>query len=363
MLRYLFLFILIIHGLIHLMGFFKAYQLAEIEQLTKTISRPAGSIWLLTMVLFMVATVLFLVNDRFWPIISIIAILLSQILILMSWQDAKFGTIANVIILLVVVFAIGQMSFERSYQKDAKEGINRIDLQKKEILTEADLADLPVPVQQYIRLSEAVGQPKVKNFRIKFEGRMRDRTKGWFSFTAEQHTFLDQPERLFFMKAKMKGLPVAGYHRYKDGEAKMTIKLLSLFPVVNLKGPEMLKAETVTVFNDMCLMAPASLIDDRISWQSIDRTTAKATFTVEDISISATLYFNEKGELVNFISDDRYSVDEMEQYRFSTPVSNYEYINGHYLMHYGEAVWHYPEGEFTYGQFDLKYLEYNVEND
>ncbi len=360
MLRYLFLFVLVIHGLIHLMGFFKAYQLAEIEQLTKPISRPAGNVWLLTMVLFLVATILFLVNDRFWPVISIIAILLSQILIFMSWQDAKFGTIANVIILVAAIFATGQMSFERSYRKDAEEGINRTNLQEKEILTEADLADLPAPVRQYIQLSEAVGQPKVKNFKIKFEGRMRDRTKDWFPFTAEQHTFLDKPERLFFMKAKIKGLPVVGYHRYKDGEAKMTIKLLSLFPVVNLKGPEMLKAETVTVFNDMCLMAPASLIDDRISWESVDSTTAKATFTVDDISISATLFFNEKGELVNFISDDRYSVDEMKQYPFSTPISNYGYINGHYLMHYGEAVWHYPEGAFSYGKFDLQHLEYNV---
>lgn len=38
------------------------------------------------------------------------------------------------------------------------------------------------------------------------------------------------------------------------------------------------KTETVTLFNDMCLMAPATLIDRRIQWQEIDRNSVKATF-------------------------------------------------------------------------------------
>lgn len=30
------------------------------------------------------------------------------------------------------------------------------------------------------------------------------------------------------------------------------------------------------------------------------------------------------------------------------------------LPTYGEAVWHYPEGEFAYGKFTLENVQYNV---
>jgi len=29
-------------------------------------------------------------------------------------------------------------------------------------------------------------------------------------------------------------------------------------------------------------------------------------------------------------------------------------------MTYGEAIWHYPDGKFIYGKFNLQQVEYNV---
>jgi hypothetical protein len=31
-----------------------------------------------------------------------------------------------------------------------------------------------------------------------------------------------------------------------------------------------------------------------------------------------------------------------------------------HLLGYGEAVWHTPEGEFSYGKFNLVEIEYNL---
>jgi hypothetical protein len=140
----------------------------------------------------------------------------------------------------------------------------------------------------------------------------------------------------------------------------MKIKLLGLFTVMEAKGPEMNKAETVTVFNDMCLMAPATLIDKRITWEAIDNRSAKATFVNGTNKISAVLYFNENGQLTNFTSDDRLDVNEQKQIRFSTPVKNYKLIEGRTVPTYGETIWHYPDGEFVYGQFNLSKIDYNV---
>lgn len=120
--------------------------------------------------------------------------------------------------------------------------------------------------------------------------------------------------------------------------------------------------ETVTLFNDMCLMAPATLIDKRIQWQTIDSNTVKAIFTNHNISITAVLYFNTKGQLINFISNDRTNITDMKQYPFSTPIHSYAEINGFHLMHTGDAVWQMPDGDFIYGRFVLKRIEYNTTN-
>jgi hypothetical protein len=188
---------------------------------------------------------------------------------------------------------------------------------------------------------------------------MRSKDKDWFPFTTEQYNFFGEPTRLFFMKAKMFGLTVPGYHRYSNATATMDIRLFGIFPIIKESGEIMDKTETVTLFNDMCLMAPATLIDKRIEWKEIDDKSVDAVFTNHGITISATLSFNDQGQLVNFVSKDRTSVSDMKQYPFSTPVSDYKPMRGFNLMTKGSAIWHYPDGEFTYGRFVLKDIKYN----
>ena len=354
--RILFLILIAIHGLIHLMGFAKAFDVGNITQLSKEISKPLGVLWLTVFLLFLLASILFLLKKEEWFIIGIIAVIISQILIITVWQDAKFGTIPNVIIFVVAILSWGSYRFEKGYQKDVKENLQRTNRLKTDLLTETDLLPLPEPVQRYLKYAGVLNKPKLKNMRIVFEGQMREKGKDFFTFTCEQYNSFDEPTRLFFMKAKMKGFMVPGYHKYSNATALMDIRLFGFFPVVKKVGKDMDQAETVTLFNDMCLMAPATLIDKRITWQPIDSNSAKATFTNHAITISAILYFNEKGQLVDFISNDR----DVNHYPFSTPVSNYKNINGINIMTYGETIWHYPDGKFTYGKFILIEIEYNI---
>ena len=123
----------------------------------------------------------------------------------------------------------------------------------------------------------------------------------------------------------------------------------------------MFPTETVTFFNDLCLFAPGALIDERISWETIDGHSVKAYFENNGVTISAVLQFNEKGQLVNFESNDRYAVSEMKKYPFSTPIKDYKNINGYNVPTFGKAIWQYPDGEFVYGKFNLISIEYNIE--
>jgi len=356
MFKYILGFITLVHGVIHFIGFAKAFNYGNTTQISKEISKPIGMLWLLTAFLFITTTVLLLLKKDEWLIFGVFATVISQILIVTVWKDAKFGTIANIIILIALVLNWGSYRFEKGYQKDVKENLQRTNMTKTDFLTEADLLPLPKPVQRYLKYSGVLNKPKVKNMRIVFEGQMREKGKDFFPFTCEQYNFFDEPTRLFFMKGKIKGFTFSGYHKYSKAIAMMDIRLFGFFSVVKIDGKDMDKAETVTLFNDMCLMAPATLIDKRIIWEAVDSNSAKGTFTNQAITISAILYFNEKGQLINFISNDR----DVNHYPFSTPVRNYKKTNGINIMTYGETIWHYPDGKFTYGKFNLKEIEYNV---
>jgi hypothetical protein len=341
------------------MGFAKAYGFGQISALTKAISKPMGLLWLLAGLLFIASCFLYFSNKEIWPVLSIAAVVLSQILIITVWKDAKFGTLANVIIMAAAIIGLANTLFENGYKKDVLSAMENNGT-GSELISQEDIDHLPPAVQKYLDYVGVVGKPKVYNFKIVFEGEMRDKGKDWFKFISEQYNFFEHPARMFFMKAKVKGLPTYAYHAYKEGEAGMQVKILSLFPVVDIKGKEMFPTETVTYFNDLCLFAPAALIDDRIIWETLDEFSAKASFTVDQTSISANLYFNKEGQLINFVSNDRHSVSEKKAFPFSTPAKDYRNINGFMLPHYGEAIWHYPDGEFIYGKFYLKSIEYNV---
>jgi hypothetical protein len=343
------------------MGFAKAFNYAEMSQLTQPISKSQGVIWLITTLLFLATIPIFLLRKDWWWLVGFVAISASQYLIFTTWQDAKFGTIANLIILIAVFIGYGQWSFSKSYKDEVKIGLSQTANLPEEILTENDIQNLPELVQKYLSYTGSIGKAKVNNFKVKFDGKIRKNEESeWMPFTSEQYNFQESAKRLFFMDAVMKHLSVAGFHSFKNGQAFMDIRLLSLFKVQYQDGEEMNVAETVTFFNDMSCMAPATLIDKRIKWLEADKDKVKAEFTNNNITITAWLYFNEKGELINFVSDDRYAADAGKRLRWSTPIKDYKEMNGRMIPGYAEAVYTYPTGDSAYGTFSFTEIEYNA---
>jgi len=357
--RFIFIFFLLVHALIYVMGFIKAFKLVSIPQFTNEVSKPLGLLWLLTSVLFIITSLLFYLKSNVWFMFAFIAVFLSQVLIVIFWQEAKYGTFLNILIELIAIVGFATWSFKNKFENDVIQALDATTF-SNEIITEKDLDSLPINIQKYLRYVGVVGKPKPFNMKLTFQGEMREQGKAWFTFNSNQYNFFKNPTRFYFLNANFKGLPTQGYHVYKKDMSGMQIKLLSLFTVVHEDSPELFPTETVTYFNELCLFAPGALIDKRIKWEEIDSTSVRATFTNNSTRISATLYFNEIGQLINFISEDRYSITEMKKYPFSTPVKDYKEINGINIPSYGEAIWHYPEEDFVYGKFYLKTIQYNI---
>lgn len=365
MLRIAIFVVMLVHGFIHLFGFLKAFHFASMNQLHLNIGKTQGIFWLIGCILFVLSALMFYNRTEFSWIYLFLAVSISQILISFNWQDAKYGSIANVLLLLISLAGFFGWKYEHEYKVTVNEYLSQ-SMFKIELLAESDIQYLPEPVKKYIRYSGSLNKPKIKNFKVSFKGKIRKNEESeWMPFSSEQYNFVDSTVRLFFMKAEMMGLPVYGFHKFLNGEASMDIRLFSLFKVQYQSGTEMNIAETVTFFNDMCVMAPGSLIDPRISWLEIEKDSVKAKFTKGSISISAWLYFNESGQLVNFISEDRFASNEdeaMQKLTWMTPIKEYQEFHDINLSSYAEAIYKYPDRELCYGIFQTKSMDYNLKN-
>ena len=230
-------------------------------------------------------------------------------------------------------------------------------------LAETDLTALPAPVRRYVVASGAVGRPVPRSMRLVFDAVMRRRPgEPGMRATSTQVNVFGRPARLFLMQARMFGLPVRALHLYRGDEATFQVRAAGLMTMVDESGDAISRAETVTVLNDLCVLAPGALVDPRLTWEAGDDRTADVTFENGRWTVRARLLFNERDELVDFWSDDRPENAEggFAERRWSTPISGYREVDGLRLPTHGEAVYARPQGPFTYGEFTMRSIEYDV---
>jgi hypothetical protein len=354
---------LALHGLIHLVGFASAFGFARFEAMS-AMSRSTGMLWLNGAIFFVTAAILLALDFERWWVICLVAIVQSQGLIAGAWKEAKVGTIANLIALAAIAPGVARMmpgSLTRQYAEAVRAGL--ADQRPATLIQDADLAHLPANVQRYLRRAGVVGREAVWGTRAVFEGRIRNGVDGtWMPMKVEQYNFFPRGIRAFHIDSSLNGIPFEGLHLFDESGATMRIRVASMLTVVDASGPEMNQSETVTVFNDMCLLAPSTLIDPAIRWEPLDSNSVRATFTRRGITIRAVLRFGEAGDLVDFESDDRYQTADGRTYAgypWTTPLRAYGEFEGRRIWTRGDAIWRMPGGPFVYGEFRLESVEYN----
>ncbi len=357
--------LLALHGLLHLIGPAKAFEWWDVTQLRQPISPISGVLWLLAAALMFGAAIAVAIDARWWWWLALPAVVLSQILIMQAWSDARFGTLANLLIVVPILLAaldVRPGSFRMRFTRDSAALIAR-PIRPASAVTTADLAGLPPLMQRYLQRVGVVGRPHVYNMRVVFDASMRSsKTAPWMAAAATQYEFFNPPARLFHMKASKAGVPFDVYHRYVDGAATFQVKIAGLYPMVDQGGPVMTKAETVTLMNDIVVMAPAAVLDLPFTYETLGEHTLRATFSNAGFTVAATLTFNDLGDLVGFVSTDRSQVDgeTVTNVPWSTPISGYAEVDGIRVGTRGDANWIPASGEWTYGRFTIRALAYNV---
>jgi hypothetical protein len=354
---------IVLHGLIHLLGPATAFGWADVGQLRAPIPPAAGLLWLAAAALLIAAATGLVLRAPWWWYPALPGVLLSQGLIVTAWGDAKFGTLANAIIaipLLVAALDARPSSFRSRFEHDRNALLAGATLEPP-LVTEADLAPLPPLMQAYLERMGVVGRARVRTLRVTFKAQMRSSaTSPWMRATATQYECVDPPARLFYMNASRMGLPFDIFHRYVDGAATFQVRIAGLLSMVDKRGTGITHDETVTLMNDVLVMAPAAVLGLPFTFETLGERSLRATFRNAGFTVSAVLTFDDAGDLVGFVSTDRAHAREGGAATWSTPISGYREVDGIRIGTLGDANWIEPSGEWTYGRFEITSIAYNV---
>jgi hypothetical protein len=234
---------------------------------------------------------------------------------------------------------------------------------------ESDVRDLPEPVARYMRFMNVVGRPRDTSFRAQFNGRFRMRPgQRVMPIEAWQYNTRFPVARLFHMRLDMAGfIPMLARDSYVDGRGRMLGKLLGVVTVADGRGDEFDIGELTTWLNDAILLCPSMLLDAATAFSAVDAKSFDVSFADSGRTVSARVFIDERGAPHDFSTTDRFAALPGGPVRaeWTTPISGWDDTGERPIPGAGAAVWHLPEGPFTYidGRFAKNSLEYNIEPD
>lgn len=352
--RVLVALLLLGHGAIHWLGAAKGLGWAAVDQLSQPVSRFGGIGWLVAGICFLTSTALLVGQRGEWWAPALLGVALSQVLVVGAWSDAKFGTIANGLILLLAMVALGRWQFEREAS-----AARRLLLSAPAQAADRE-AGLPTIVATWLDRSGASG-PTPRSVHLTQRGRLRMKPDGaWLPFTAEQDVTIDPPG--FVWRANIRAAPlvhIAGLDQYRTGRGSMRIKLQSLFPLANASGPAIDQGAQIRYLAETVWL-PWAARSGLVDWESQGATTARGTLRAGEQRGSGTFEFSETGDVLSFEAKRPYQPASGQASTETWVVTNLAWgdRSGVRVPTKSSVTWRLPSRDFTWLELEVTGIEY-----
>ncbi|QRM89740.1 hypothetical protein FG167_11055 [Lacinutrix sp. WUR7] len=352
-----------IHGIIHLFGFLKAFGISEFNAISQPISKTFGLIWLLTFVIFAITMILLIFQSHFWWLSGFLAVIASQVLIFNYWSDAKFGTIANLIILVSVIIAYSNFSFKNKIVEERKKLFENSQAVSEIVITKETISELPSIVQKWLINSGTIGKSPISNVHLTQELQLKlsPDQENWNNGKAEQYFTINPPAFNWNINTKMNSIfSVVGRDKFENGNGEMIIKLLSLISVADAKNSDKIDQATLQRYLAEIVWFPSASLSPYIKWESLDEYSAKATMKYNGAKGSGEFHFDEIGNFKKFVAMRFQDSNAVEPTEWTVIATQTEERNGIKIPIECEASWKLESGKWTWLKLKIKDIQYNV---
>ena len=229
---------------------------------------------------------------------------------------------------------------------------------------EAELADLPSPVQRYFRAVLTDGQPIVTAVRLTQTGmfNMSATADQWKPFTATQDFETARPGFVWNATITLfPGFPVRVVDAFTAGNGLLRPTLLGLYAMGEQQGTgEIARGELLRHFAESVWFPTALLPSQGVVWQAVDDRSAQATMTDGPISVTMLFRFGTDRLISSIYVEGRATkVGETTVLMpWECRMSQYQTRNGMLIPFYGEALYLTPQGEKSYFRGKIDQVEY-----
>lgn len=363
--KFALILIILAHGVIHLFGFLKAFEIIQFKGLTEYISKPTGLIWLLAFILFLTTGLLYLLKNEYWSLCGLLAVLISQALTFIYWQDAKVGSLPNFVILISCVLALGNLMFNKKINKELSATFQSMNAPGINEGSALKPPQLPAVVQLWLEKSGALKSPPIQNCHLtqSLLIKMKPEQKDWYQANAEQFFTIDPPAFNWSVDVDMHPLmPIKGRDKFENGKGAMFIKMYSIFPIVSAKENTKIDEGALQRYLAEIIWFPTAALSPYISWEAVNENSARATMSFKGTTGSGLFKFTETGDVENFAAmrfKDSDANAERKEWRIEvlkTVVKNSVRIPVH-----SRVIWKLDDGHWTWLQVEIEAIEYNVD--
>ena len=210
-----------------------------------------------------------------------------------------------------------------------------------------------------IGLSEKIkiiGKKEIRTVELKQKGLFRTKLNGkWISMTAIQYINVDAMG--FIWRAKTSVVRVLD--QFVNGQGNLKVKLLGLFTVSNVRGPEIDQGEALRFLAEI-IWSPSAFTKDYLRWDEVDGSSADATLFYNDQKTTARFHFRESGE-IDRITAKRYREVQGKFSLYEWIISNFEYktFSGIIVPYKAHVSWKLKDFNFCYDKFELTEVSFN----
>ena len=269
-----------------------------------------------------------------------------------------FGTLAGLLGLGAAATVVGRIVYERRMASEIDALLDAARPAASTSVSERDLERLPEAVRRWLRYSQVVGTQRPTTVRLRQHGEFQMDSRGWLPYEAEQYFTTDPPA--FLWKASFRMLPlvsVAGRDQYRNGEASLQMRILSLFPVAQKTGGGLNQGDLLRYLGEFQWF-PAAALADYVSWEGLGPDSARATISHGGVTASMTFVFGADGRLLEEQAI-RYNDARGRNERWVNRNDSDQVFDGIRVPAVGEARWEYDSGLYPYIRWHLTDLEHN----
>jgi hypothetical protein len=357
-----FIIVTILHACIHFLGFASAFNLLKNAGIEARINPAFGILWLVTGLLFLIGITAYGFNSRLYTWFLLSAVLLSQYLIILSWSDAKYGTLINLIIMIVLLLGNAKSSFNAMVEQEVAILNRDIPKSTARIIDTSAISELPFPVARWLVQSGALGKPVTEQVWLKQSGRMRTKPGGdWMPFTAQQQYSIPTTSFVWSVNVSVfPGIALLGRDKLVEDEGTMLIKLMGLFTVAkDGPNPQASSGTMIRYLAETCWF-PAAALSNHISWRTIDSSSAEATLRINDSEVSGVFEFSEEGDFKAFRTDRFYGAgDDAVMEKWLVKAVETKSMNGFRIPVKAEVIWQLDSADFKWLELEITAIRYD----